>query len=85
MCQICNGKFGAEKFWLPSREGRLLSPGTRYPKIKMGYLTPAFLGARQWAEMLPNPCILRGPEQRGQIFWAPSAPPYVWPVPIDPW
>ena len=32
-----------------------------YLKIKIGYLTPAFLGARKWAEMLPNPCILGGP------------------------
>ena len=32
-----------------------------YLKINSGYLTPAFLGARNWAEMLPNPCILGGP------------------------
>ena len=50
-----------------------------------GYLTPAFLGARKWAEMLPNPCILGGPQQRGQNFRASSARPYVWPVAIDPW
>ena len=25
-----------------------------YLKIKIGYLTPAFLGARKWAEMLPT-------------------------------
>ena len=22
---------------------------------------------------------------KGKIFWAPSAPPYVWPAAIDPW
>ena len=53
-------------------------------KINSGYLTRAFSGARKWAEMLPNPCILGGTQQRGQSFRAPSAPPYVWPVAIDP-
>ena len=43
-----------------------------YLKIKLGYLTPAFLGAHKWAEMLPNPCILGGPQQRGQNFRAPK-------------
>ena len=35
--------------------------------------------------MLRHPCILGGPQQRGQNFRAPSAPPYVWPVAIDLW
>ena len=35
-------------------------------KIKSGYLTPAFLGAHMRMEVLRNPCILRGPHQRGQ-------------------
>ena len=56
-----------------------------YLKIKFGYLTPAFLGTRKWAKMLPNPCILGGPQQMGQNFRAPLARPYVWLVAIDPW
>ena len=36
-------------------------------KFKSGYITPAFLGAQNWAEMLHNHCILGGPQQRGQI------------------
>ena len=39
-----------------------------YLKIKIGYLTPAFLGARKWAEMLPNPCILGVPSKGDKIF-----------------
>ena len=35
-------------------------------KIRSGYITPAFLGAHKWAEFLRNPCILGGPQQRGQ-------------------
>ena len=33
-------------------------------KFRMGCLTRAFWGAQKWAEMLHNPCILRGPQQR---------------------
>ena len=29
-------------------------------KFKSGYITPAFLGAQKWTEMLHNPCILGG-------------------------
>ena len=43
------------------------------------------VGAQKRAEMLRDPCILGGPQQRGQNFRAPSAPPYVWPIAIDPW
>ena len=35
-------------------------------KIKSGYITPTFSGARKWAEMLYNPSIPGGPQQRGQ-------------------
>ena len=34
-------------------------------EIRMGHLTPAFLGAQKWAELLCDPCILGGPQQRG--------------------
>ena len=47
---------GGGGFWgggASRRGGLLYLPG--YLKIKIGYLTPAFLGARKWAEMLPNP------------------------------
>ena len=48
----------------------------RHAAACCGMLLPLVL-ARKWAEMLPNPCILRGPQQRGQNFRAPSARPYV--------
>ena len=35
-------------------------------KIRSGYLTPTFLGAHKWAEVLRNPCVLGGPQKRGQ-------------------
>ena len=35
-------------------------------KITSGYLTPAFSRANKRAELLRNPCILGGPQQRGQ-------------------
>ena len=35
-------------------------------KIRIGYLTPAFLGAQKRAEWLHNPCFLGGPQQSGQ-------------------
>ena len=41
-------------------------------KTRSGYLTPAFLGAQKWAEMLRNACILGGPQQKGQTQkWLP--------------
>ena len=50
-------------------------------KIRSGYLTPAFSGAHKWAELLHNPCILGGPQTRGQnqkwlphpcLLWGPQ-------------
>ena len=35
-------------------------------KLRSGYLTPALSGAQKRAEMLLNPCILRGPPQKIQ-------------------
>ena len=35
-------------------------------KIKSGYLTLDFSGAHKWAELLCYPCIVGGPQQRGQ-------------------
>ena len=32
----------------------------------LGYLTPAFSGAHMLAELLRNPCVLGGPQTRGQ-------------------
>ena len=40
--------------------------GGKRDKIRSGYITPAFFGAHKWAELLHNPCILGGPEKRGQ-------------------
>ena len=37
----------------------------RGDKIRSGYLTPAFSGAHKWAELLRNPCILKGPQSKG--------------------
>ena len=34
--------------------------------IRSGYLSPAFLRARKRGEILPHPCILEGPQQRGK-------------------
>ena len=33
-------------------------------KIKRGYITFAFLGAQDWAELLRHPCVLGGPKRR---------------------
>ena len=42
-------------------------------KIRSGSLTPAFSGARKWAEMLHKPCIFGGPQQGGQNQkWLPQ-------------
>ena len=38
----------------------------KWDKIRSGYLTPAFLGTQKRAELLCNPWILGGPQQRGQ-------------------
>ena len=35
--------------------------------IRIGHPTPTFLGAEKWSELLRNPCIHRGPLQRGEI------------------
>ena len=35
-------------------------------RIESGYLTPAFSGAQKREEVLRNPYILGGPQQRGQ-------------------
>ena len=35
-------------------------------KIRSSYFTCAFSGARKWAELLRYPCILGGPQKRGQ-------------------
>ena len=39
-----------------------------WDKIRSGYLSPAFSGAQKRANLLPNPCILGGPQRqaRGQ-------------------
>ena len=36
----------------------------RGDKIRSGYITPAFSGAHKWAEVLHNPCVLRGCQNR---------------------
>ena len=41
-------------------------PQTKGDKIRIGYLTPASLGAQKRAEMLCHPCILRDPQKGGQ-------------------
>ena len=40
-------------------------PQTKGDKIRIGYLTLAFSGAQNRAEMLHHHCILGGPQQRG--------------------
>ena len=35
-------------------------------KVKEAYITPTFSGAYKWAELLRNPCVLRGPQKRGE-------------------
>ena len=35
-------------------------------KMKIAYLTTTFSGAHKWAELLPDPCLLGGPQQTGQ-------------------
>ena len=35
-------------------------------KIRIGYITPAFSGTQKRAELLHNPCVLRGPPKGGQ-------------------
>ena len=42
-------------------------------KIRIGCLTPAFWEAHKWAEMLHHPCILGGPQQRGQNQSGPTS------------
>ena len=54
-------------------------PNTKHEeKIRSGDLTPAFLGALKGAELLPNPCILVGPQRqagREKKKWLPH--PYL--------
>ena len=38
----------------------------RGENIKIGCLTPAFSGAQKRAELLRNPCILRGPQRQAR-------------------
>ena len=35
-------------------------------KISSDYISPTFLGAQKWVELLRNPCILGVPQKRGQ-------------------
>ena len=45
-------------------------------KIQTGYLTPTFLGANKWAELLPNPCVNGSCHTRGRLRkWLPH--PYL--------
>ena len=39
-------------------------PQSKGDKIRIGYLTPTFLGAQKRAELLRNPCILGGPQRQ---------------------
>ena len=43
----------------------LLLTGCQRFKIRSGYLTPAFSGAQKRAKMLRHPCILGGPQTKG--------------------
>ena len=38
----------------------------RGEKIRIGCLTPTFSGTHKWVELLRHPCVLGGPQQRGQ-------------------
>ena len=38
----------------------------KWDKIRIGYIIPAFAGARKWAELLCNPCVLGGTQKMGQ-------------------
>ena len=38
----------------------------RRDKIRSGYITPAFSGSHNWAEVLRNPYVLGGLQERGQ-------------------
>ena len=76
----CTKQRGQRQKWLPHhcllkgpKEGGSATPSlhsrgspTKAGKIRSGYFTPTFLEAPKMAEVLRNPCILRGPQQRGQ-------------------
>ena len=47
--------------------------GCKGDKIRIGCLTRAFWEAHKWAEMLHHPCILGGPQQRGQNQSGPTS------------
>ena len=38
----------------------------RGDKIRSGYITPDFSWAQKWAELLGNPCVIRGPKHKGE-------------------
>ena len=45
----------------------------RGDQIKIGHLPPPFLGAHKWVELLRNPCLRGGGQQRGQNQnWLPE-------------
>ena len=56
----------------PKEGGNATSPlhswgsPTKGNKIRSGYLTPAFFGAQNRAEMLRHPCILGGPQRQAR-------------------
>ena len=47
-------------------------------KIRIGYITPAFSGARHWVEWLHNPCLLGGPPTMGTKSEAATSPLPSW-------
>ena len=57
---------------VPLRSWRI--PGTG-DKIRSGYITLAFSGAQKWAELLRNPCVLGGSEERTKSKEATSPLP----------
>ena len=50
----------------------------RGDKIRSGYITPAFLGARNWAEWLNKPCLLGGPPTMGTKSEVATSPLPSW-------
>ena len=47
-------------------------------QIRIGCLTPAFLGAHKWAEMLRHPCILGDPQTKGDKIRIGCQTPAFW-------
>ena len=69
-------KKGRKCYVIPAFSG--VPNAKRGEKIRSGCLTPAFSGAQNRAEVLRNPCILRGPQrqERGENQkWLPH--PYL--------